>query len=157
MSRIEHYYMPYHATLRDLLYRTRTRFGHAILIDCHSMPSTIRTPQGNMSPDIVVGDRFGTSASSDLSRLAVSLLAARGFAVEQNRPYAGGFITEHYGRPAQDVHALQIEVNRGLYLDDDTLERSDGFDLLRQQLSEFIADLVSFSADILPSRPMAAE
>jgi len=157
MSRIEHYYMPYHATLRDLLYRTRTRFGHAILIDCHSMPSTIRTPQGNMSPDIVVGDRFGTSASSDLSRLAVSLLAARGFAVEQNRPYAGGFITEHYGRPAQDVHALQIEVNRGLYLDDDTLERSDGFELLRQQLSEFIADLVSFSADILPSRPMAAE
>lgn len=157
MSRIEHFYMPYHATLRDLLHTTRARFGHAILVDCHSMPKNIRVPQGDIRPDIIIGDRYGTSASGEFIRLAVSLLSAKGYAVEQNRPYAGGFITEHYGRPAHNIHALQIELNRGLYLDDQTLEPSEGFAALRDDLAEFMRDFVAISRGFLPEMPLAAE
>ncbi|GGA64315.1 N-formylglutamate amidohydrolase [Nitratireductor aestuarii] len=157
MSRIEQFYMPYHATLRELLHQTRARFGHAILVDCHSMPKNIRVAQGDIRPDIIIGDRYGTSAFGEFTRLAISLLSAKGYAVEQNRPYAGGFITEHYGRPMQNIHALQIEVNRGLYLDDQTLEPSDGFSALREDLSEFMRDFVAISRSFLPDVPLAAE
>ena len=157
ISRIEQFYRPYHATLSELLSRTRSTFGHAVLVDCHSMPRNIRVTQGGIRPDIIIGDRFGTSASSDFTRLAVSLLAAKGYTVELNRPYAGGFITEHYGRPAEKIHALQIEVNRGLYMDDQSLERTDNFPVLVRDLTEFVADFVDISRDFLPIVPLAAE
>jgi N-formylglutamate amidohydrolase len=157
ISRIEQLYSPYHATLADLLGRTRTTFGHAVLIDCHSMPRNIRVTQGGIRPDIIIGDRFGTSASSDFTRLALSLLSAKGYAVELNRPYAGGFITEHYGRPSQNIHALQIEVNRGLYMDDKTMERTDNFPNLVRDLTEFTSDFIDIARDFLPAAPLAAE
>ena len=113
-ARIANIYKPYHQTLRDLIGRTHRRFGFAVLIDCLSMPATVRYGQEGIRPDFIIGDRFGTSASRGLSEAAVSILSSMGYLVTSNKPYAGGFITEHYGRPLKGLHALQIEVKRGL-------------------------------------------
>jgi N-formylglutamate amidohydrolase len=115
------FYRPYHATLSRLVETTRRRFGIAILVDCHSMPSAAA------APDIVLGDRYGLSAGSGLMRQAESSFEAQGFRVARNIPYAGGFTTQVYGNPAKGVHALQIEVNRALYLDEEQVERSARF------------------------------
>ena len=79
-------------------------------------------------PDFVLGDRYGTSCSADLTETAASILKSLGYTVARNKPYAGGFITEHYGRPSKGLHALQIEINRGVYMNEDTFEKSDGFE-----------------------------
>ena len=143
LGRIERVYKPYHAALRALVDGARGAFGHAVLIDCHSMPSAVRDIEGGTRPDFVLGDRFGTSASRGLTDLAADLLRRRGFAVTRNRPYAGGFITEHYGRPARRVHALQIEINRALYMNEASHTRSVGFGALAEELMGFAADLMA--------------
>jgi N-formylglutamate amidohydrolase len=133
IARIEGLYVPFHAALAGLIERTRQRFGTAVLIDCHSMPSV--SGQGNASrPDFVLGDRFGASCDPRLTRLVRDTLSGRGYDVQLNRPYAGGYITEHYGRPARGVHTLQIEINRGLYLDEAALTPTVGFERLRADL-----------------------
>ncbi|MCT7377501.1 N-formylglutamate amidohydrolase [Chelativorans salis] len=157
LSRIEHIYRPYHACLAELLQRTRDTFGYAILIDCHSMPANIRVGDGSLRPDFIIGDRFGSSAAPGLTEHAISLLAARGYAVAHNKPYAGGFITEHYGRPAEQVHALQIEINRGLYMNERTLQRVEGFGTLADDLAEFIRTLTMIPDQFFLTVPMAAE
>jgi N-formylglutamate deformylase len=119
LSRIERVYRPYHASLRKMIAQTHVQFGKAILIDCHSMPANVRVAGGSRRPDIIIGDRYGASAAHDLSRAAVAFLSGLGYHVVRNKPYAGGFITEHYGRPSRGLHALQIEVNRGLYVDEE--------------------------------------
>ena len=118
LSRIERIYRPYHDTLRRLLAQTHVAFGIAVLVDCHSMPSNIRGASSRVRPDFVLGDRFGASCMPELTDRASSALQALGYTVCRNKPYAGGFITEHYGRPARGLHALQIEVNRALYMDE---------------------------------------
>ena len=143
LARVEAVYKPYHEALRTLVSGMRDGFGRAILVDCHSMPSVVRDGEGGARPDIVVGDRFGTSASRALTDLATGLLRERGFAVTRNKPYAGGFVTEHYGRPARGLHALQIEINRGLYMDEVTYARRPGFAVLADELSGFCADLMA--------------
>lgn len=128
-SRIDNYYKPYHATLRGLMEATHKRFGCAVLVDCHSMPSVggpLDQDIGAARPDIVLGDRFGTSCARRLTDMMERALAMQGFAVVRNNPYAGGFSTEHYGRPALGLHALQIEINRALYMDEERIERSAG-------------------------------
>lgn len=157
LSRIEHIYKPYHACLAELLSRTRATFGCAILIDCHSMPASIRVGDGQGRPDFIIGDRFGSSASAALSQHVISLLAARGYKVANNKPYAGGFITEHYGRPAERLHAVQIEVNRGLYMDERSLERTAGFHRLASNLADFVRELTAIPQEHLLSMPLAAE
>ncbi|MDZ5697541.1 N-formylglutamate amidohydrolase [Chelativorans sp. M5D2P16] len=157
LSRIEHIYKPYHACLAELLSRTRAIFGYAILVDCHSMPANIRVGDGQGRPDFIVGDRFGSSAAAALSQHAISLLTAQGYRVANNKPYAGGFITEHYGRPAEHLHAVQVEVNRGLYMDERTLQRTDGFNRLAADLAEFVRALTASPDRHLPTMPMAAE
>src|SRR6476646_9848710 len=134
VARIEAVYKPYHETLKRLLTRTHARFGFAVLIDCHSMPASIRVGDNGFRPDFIVGDRFGISASAALTETAIGLLIGMGYTVAHNKPYAGGFITEHYGRPARHLHALQIEVNRGLYMNERTLQKSSGFELLAADL-----------------------
>ncbi len=125
LARIDAVYKPYHRRSAQLLVETRAAFGIAVLIDCHSMPSTVRGGDGRLRPDIVLGDRYGTSCASELTDLAAHILGRRGYSVSRNKPYAGGFITEHYGNPARGIHALQIEVNRCLYMDERTLEKSE--------------------------------
>lgn len=142
-ERIERLYKPFHAELGQLLLRTRQQFGQAVLLDCHSMPSTSMGYGGSGArPDFVIGDRFGASCAPRLTRFARDILTSMGFNVQLNRPYAGGYITEHYGRPTAGTHALQIEVNRSLYLDETTLTPTAGFDSLRARLAVFFERLV---------------
>jgi N-formylglutamate amidohydrolase len=147
LRRIDALYKPYHATLRALMERAALRFGAAVLVDCHSMPSTsAREPafaaRGEKRRiDFVVGDRYGASAAPLIVDGVEERLRGRGYNVQRNRPYAGGFITEHFGRPAAGWHALQIEVSRGLYMNEATLEKNEQFSSLVADLAEVVAGL----------------
>jgi len=143
LARIDQVYKPYHDALRKLLTATRAAFGFAVLIDCHSMPSSVRGGTGRLRPDIVIGDRYGTSCAGEVTDLAGQILTQLGYSVSRNKPYAGGYITEHYGQPNRGIHALQIEVNRCLYMDETTLMRTAGFSQLCQDLSLFVSELAS--------------
>ncbi|MDX8432855.1 MULTISPECIES: N-formylglutamate amidohydrolase [Mesorhizobium] len=157
VARIETVYKPYHETLKRLLTRTHARFGYAVLIDCHSMPASIRVGDNGVRPDFIIGDRFGISATAALTETAIALLTGMGYTVAHNKPYAGGFITEHYGRPARHLHALQIEVNRGLYMNERTFQKSAGFDALADDLTRFSADLMAMPDHHFVDLPLAAE
>lgn len=157
VQRIEAVYKPYHETLKRLLTRTHARFGYAVLIDCHSMPASIRVGDSGLRPDFIVGDRFGISATATLTETAIGLLIGMGYTVAHNKPYAGGFITEHYGRPARHLHALQIEVNRGLYMNERTFQKSAGFDALADDMARFSADLMAMPDHHFIDLPLAAE
>jgi N-formylglutamate amidohydrolase len=157
LERIEAVYKPYHDQLRKLLARTHVAFGQAILIDCHSMPSSLRTGHSRLRPDFVLGDRFGTSCSGELTDAAALCLRDLGYTVCRNKPYAGGFITEHYGRPSRGLHALQIEINRALYMDEESLELHDGFERLRSDISCLIRELIRSSGITPLAAPIAAE
>jgi len=125
LERIATLHRPYHARLAALIERARDRFGFAILVDCHSMPSS--SVDANAC-DIVLGDRFGSSAAGWIVDTLERALRESGLGVRRNQPYAGGYITEHYGTPAQGRHAVQIEINRSLYMDERRsvkLERAD--------------------------------
>src|SRR5918993_4652945 len=157
LHRIEWLYKPYHRALRQLVRRTSEMFGHAILIDCHSMPSSSVSREDGAKADIVLGDRYGTSCATLLIDLVEAALRGRGYTVIRNKPYAGGFITEHYGEPALGRHALQIEINRALYMDERTLERTPGFrPLLSDIAAVFGAVMAAIGGDLSPQR-IAAE
>jgi N-formylglutamate amidohydrolase len=143
LERINRLYTPYHETLRALLTEAQREFGVAVLIDCHSMPSHPIADQGAGRPDFVLGDRFGTSCSVELTRLAAGQLKALGYRVALNKPYAGGYITEHYGRPQKGQHALQLEINRALYMDETSFEKSAGFERLRDDLEATARALIA--------------
>ncbi len=143
LNRIETIYRPYHEALRRLMAQSAVKFGHAVLVDCHSMPSSGFKGQGRSRPDIIVGDRYGTSCAGEISREIVRRFSDLGYSVTRNKPYAGGFITEHYGRPLRGLHAVQIEINRGLYLNEQTYEPSAGFHRLAEDIRSVIAYLVS--------------
>ncbi|MFC6444984.1 N-formylglutamate amidohydrolase [Shinella zoogloeoides] len=157
LERIETVYKPYHARLRQLVVRTHVAFGLAVLVDCHSMPGNIRVSGSGIRPDFIIGDRYGTSASGELSRVAMRLLEDMGFSVVRNKPYAGGFITEHYGRPAKGLHALQIEVNRGLYIDEATLVKRPDFAVMQTAISAFLQDFSDYVEEYAADRALAAE
>jgi N-formylglutamate amidohydrolase len=116
------------------LTEARQAFGLAVLIDCHSMPSNPIAEQGGARPDFVLGDRYGTSCCAELTRAAAQALKVQGYVVALNKPYAGGYITEHYGRPHTGLHALQVEINRALYMNETTFDKASGFDRIRQDL-----------------------
>jgi N-formylglutamate amidohydrolase len=142
LERINRLYTPYHQTLAALLLEAKREFGLAVLIDCHSMPSSPIADQGTGRPDFVLGDRFGTSCNGELTRLAASQLEALGYIVALNKPYAGGYITEHYGRPHKAQHVLQIEINRALYMDEKAFAKSAAFDRLRASLETMVRGLI---------------
>lgn len=137
LERIEKIYRPYHETLRKLIARTHSKFGYAVLVDCHSMPSNVNDMSGHLRPDFIIGDRYGSSTRSTLTQIALLILTNMGYHVTSNKPYAGGFITQHYGRPNKNLHALQIEINRGLYVDEKTFQPKAGFDKLMDDLTLF--------------------
>ena len=155
LARIEQLYIPFHAALCNLIEQTRARFGYAILIDCHSMPSAAMAPSGGPRPDVVLGDRFGASADGKITRFLKEALSSLGYEVHMNRPYAGGYITEHYGRPGRDVHAVQIEINRGLYLDERTLKPTKGFAGLQRDLQSLAGPLLTTLPALLERRAAA--
>lgn len=155
-ARIDQLYKPFHAALAALIENTRRQFGYAILVDCHSMPSTLLAPQPTSRPDFVLGDRYGASCDPRLMRLLRETIARLGYDSQINRPYAGGYITEHYGRPGRGAHALQIEINRALYLDETTLQKTRHFNSLRRDLME-IAEIILERMPRLLERRAAAE
>lgn len=128
-SRIANCYRPYHRQLTRLLRETKELFGLAALVDCHSMPSIggpMDRDQGTPRPDIVLGDRFGTSCAPAMTQAAEEILRDMGYRVARNNPYAGGFSTVNYGHPREGYHALQIELNRSLYMDENRFRRLPG-------------------------------
>ena len=134
LARIDAFYLPYHDALRRLIEATRRQMGCAVLVDCHSMPAATGGSGRGGRADIVIGDRFGASADVRVVEALRMAFSAVGFECVMNRPYAGGFITEHYGRPHSGFHALQIEINRALYLDEQTLQTTSGFIRLKKDL-----------------------
>jgi N-formylglutamate amidohydrolase len=157
LRRIEWLYKPYHRMLRQLVHRTTRTFGHAVLIDCHSMPSTSVSREDGVKADVVLGDRYGTSCAGILTDLVDAALRGRGYTVVRNKPYAGGFITEHYGEPALGRHALQVEINRSLYMDERTLLQKPGFDNVTGDLTAVFASVTQDIEGDLAPRRIAAE
>ncbi|TWI82259.1 N-formylglutamate amidohydrolase [Roseibium hamelinense] len=157
LSRVEYIYKPYHTALRRLLAQTHVTFGHAILIDCHSMPSSVKCQNNDVRPDFILGDRYGTSCSEELTNRAAAILNSLGYNVSRNKPYAGGFITEHYGRPSSGLHALQLEINRGLYMDEARHQPHEGFSKLASDLRDFIIEITAMPDAGFAAEPIAAE
>jgi N-formylglutamate amidohydrolase len=155
LLRIELLHKPFHAVLRSLLDRAQRNFGYAILIDCHSMPSAHMAHAGVRRPDFVIGDRFGTSCDLRLTKLIRSIMTDLGYEAQLNRPYAGGYITEHYGRPLRGVHAVQLEINRGLYMDEKTLEKTPRFIALERDMLLFAKQLFAEAPALLERRSAA--
>ncbi|WP_428393558.1 N-formylglutamate amidohydrolase [Lichenicoccus sp.] len=133
-QRIRTCWQPYHDTLALLISNTLDRHGICLLIDAHSMPSLNGGTAGNHAgtePDFVLGDAFGTSCAQSITRFTERFLRERGYRVRRNDPYAGGYVTRHYGRPANRVHVLQLEISRHLYMNEAHLQKLDTFDAIR--------------------------
>jgi N-formylglutamate amidohydrolase len=156
LERVDRLYLPFHAALAQLLEDTRRQFGYAILVDCHSMPSALMAQAGGPRPDFVIGDRFGAACDGRLTRFAREAIAGLGYDVQLNRPYAGGYITEHYGRPSRGMQAIQLEINRGLYLDETTLKPTARFAILKNNLTTLASRLFG-EVPALFERRLAAE
>ena len=148
--RIANYWRPYHDALQTLIDENHRTFGRAILIDCHSMPhealDNIATG-GSPRPDVVLGDRFGSSASTAIVEQIEAAFASRGLEVARNVPFAGAYIAQHYGRPSRRQHAVQIEIDRALYMDEVTLKPRADFDEFRTALTDVIAEIAEIGRD----------
>jgi len=146
-ERLDVYWRPYHTTLRRLISENHTRFGQAVLIDCHSMPHEAVAPMSKTSngmPDIVIGDRFGASASAEIVDRIESIFADAGFKVSRNAPFAGAYIVRQYGRPSMNQHAIQIEIDRSIYMDEALVKPNGNFAVVRAMLKNVtrqIADI----------------
>ena len=127
LARIEALYKPYHRALRRLINKAHQAFGTVVVVDCHSMPSIGVSRDEPRRPDVVIGDRYGTSCAPLLPDMVEQTMSRLGYSVGRNKPYAGGFITEHYGNPASGLHTIQLELNRAIYMDERRRERSAGF------------------------------
>jgi N-formylglutamate amidohydrolase len=161
LTRIETVYRPYHRALGALLDEALDATGKVLLVDCHSMPSTavshMRTHQ--LPVDIVLGDRFGSSCDPEIMAIAENCLSAAGCTVSRNKPYSGGFFTENHGRPRLGRHALQIEINRHLYMDESTHVPHAGFQALQPALTKMAQELAEWllaSRDTDENRPAEA-
>jgi len=160
LSRIERIYRPYHRTLTALVEEVFAKNGSVLLVDCHSMPSTAAnqiSPARVPQVDIVLGDRFGASCSEEVTGYLEELLRAQGLSVLRNKPYAGGFITHSQGAPRAGRHALQIEINRALYIDETKLEKARGFEPLRRTLTTVTGELLAALAGLIGPQQLAAE
>ncbi|HEY4043548.1 MAG TPA: N-formylglutamate amidohydrolase [Rhodopila sp.] len=148
--RIFRYWCPYHDTLKRLIGDIRSRFGYCLVIDCHSMPSSSQVKRAIARPvDFVLGDLHGSACASRVTRAAEMLLTSKGYLVRRNDPYAGGYITRHYGRPSDDVHVLQIEIARSLYLDEARIERLPEFLFVQRQMTDLVEALTLQVHDLI--------
>lgn len=155
--RIDCYWRPYHRALKALLDQAHNRFGEAILMDCHSMPhEALETMpvRGGLLPDVVLGDRFGAAASAEVMDRVEAAFVKVGLRVARNAPFAGAYITQTYGRPSRNQHAVQVEIDRSLYMDEAALLPNENFTALSEALTRVMAEITGQECD---SRPMAAE
>ena len=155
-SRIEYYWKPYHNDLSNLLKRAQSIFGQSLLIDMHSMPHEAVSTRSSFikAPEIVVGDRFGMSSDPEFTSLIISILKQNGFRVAKNTPFAGAFVTKHHGKVKQRTHAIQLEIDRSLYMDEERVLPNSGFEKLKSQL---FPALIQISSLICKSDKIAAE
>jgi len=140
--RLKTLYHPYHGALQNLLQTAKRKFGHAVLLDCHSMPGS--DLNGDKRADIVLGDRYGTACRPDTIAFIENVFTGLGYKTTRNQPYAGGFITAHYGRPNLNIEAVQIEINKDLYLDPLSLERHVGWDELAANMQKAIVRISEY-------------
>jgi N-formylglutamate amidohydrolase len=156
-GRIDTYWHPYHAMLQKLLDQARQRHGQAVLIDCHSMPHEAMDgiAKGGMPrPDVVLGDRFGASATAEVVDRLEAAFASAGFVVTRNAPFAGAYITQAYGRPSKGQHAVQVEIDRSIYMNEQLIRPNGNFEAVQAALR----DVVQEAAQIGQGRvPLAAE
>lgn len=156
-ARLDQVWHPYHAELRRLLDAAFREHRQSVLIDCHSMPreavdSVVRA--GVRRPDVVLGDRFGAAASGEVVDLVEAAFRSEGFNVARNTPFAGAYITQAYGRPAQGRHAVQVEIDRGLYMDEQRIKPNRDFDSVAAALHRVIARVAVIGQQPVP---LAAE
>ena len=142
-SRIEKIYFPYHAALKQLLIKSKYNFGYSLLIDCHSMPSNSEFYNLNdfELPDIILGDVYGKSCDPSITSLIENILRKQGYNILRNKFYSGGFCTRNYGRPAENMHAIQIEINRSLYIDETSYIKKNNFKKIKTDISDLIREL----------------
>jgi N-formylglutamate amidohydrolase len=143
-GRLATYWRPYHDALQTLLDESGNSFGEAILIDCHSMPHEALEhvgPPGAVRPEIVLGDRFGAAAAGSVMEAVEAAFTRSGFRVARNMPFAGAYITQHYGRPSRRQHVIQVEIDRALYMNEKTLEPNENFEAFRSALEGVIKDI----------------
>jgi N-formylglutamate amidohydrolase len=157
LRRIETLYKPYHRALRRLVTSVHRDFGAAVLVDCHSMPSTAGAKDERPRADVVIGDRYGTSCVTAVADTVEHTLRGLGYLVSRNKPYAGGFITEHYGNPAAGFHSIQLEVNRALYMDERRYEPVASFARLAADLVGLAVQLATLPIEELRPYRAAAE
>jgi len=143
LFRLDEVYDRYHQALQTEIENLKSNWSDIVIIDCHSMPS--RQPGRSSMPDIVLGDRFGSSCSARLTSAVERRCRREGLSVTRNAPYAGGYTTRRYGRPRRGIHVLQIEINRALYMNEMDVEKSAGFDRTSDQVSRIIEDIVDFA------------
>lgn len=147
-ARVRQCWQPYHDMLTRLISGTRQRNGACLLVDCHSMPAHAWDGRRGV-PDFVLGDAHGTACSQEVTRLVEHELSRSGYYVRRNDPYAGGYVTRHYGRPRDGVQVLQVEIARRLYMDEDRIEKSPRFELLQSEITELIARLADAAPRLL--------
>ncbi len=158
LARIEQLYRPYHSALGELVTATEAHFGYYLLVDCHSMPSTSGPHERGGRPrvDFVLGDCHGTACHPIVIETAHRLIAAKGYSVARNAPYAGGFTTANYGRPREGGHGMQIEINRSLYMDERTMRRKPFLAEIASDMCDLVAALGAIDpALLLPMREAA--
>jgi N-formylglutamate deformylase len=156
--RIDAYWTPYHDALRAQLDQAHVMFGEAILVDCHSMPheamdSVART--GVRRPEVVLGDRFGAAASEEVVDRIEQAFSSAGLVVTRNTPFAGAYITQHYGRPGQCRHAIQVEIDRALYMNERLIRPNGNFAAFKRLLDGVIAQIAEIGRSEVV--PLAAE
>jgi len=148
-ERIVTCWRPYHAQLESLLQEAHARFGQAILIDCHSMPHEAVdgvARHGARRPDVVLGDRFGASASGPVVERIEAAFADAGLVTARNSPFAGAYTAQHYGRPVRNQHVVQIEIDRSLYMDERKIRPNDDFDSFVEVMERVVADVALIGA-----------
>jgi N-formylglutamate amidohydrolase len=145
-ERVRACWQPYHDALATLIEATRQRFGCCLLLDCHSMPASGGRLTG---PDFVLGDAHGTACTPRVTGLVEKVLSGFGYQVRRNDPYAGGYVTRHYGRPREGVHVLQVEVARRLYMDEARIERGAGFASVQRDLTSLVAAIAAEAGALL--------
>lgn len=156
LSRIEQIYRPYHRTLAALLNEVHAATGQVLLVDCHSMPSSA-VSELSRQVDVVIGDRFGSACQPEIADLLEQLLLSEGLRVIRNRPYAGGFITQTHGAPRTGRNAVQIELNRKLYLDEVRFEKTSNFVALKQALNRCMRTVLEYTNNQTQVSALAAE